>query len=175
MGIMTAMIRIVLLSVVALTLSACGWHLKGNNPLPPELRQVYLAYSGGFTVVDATVVQEIEARLKQRGANVIRYPSDEVSKLTIVHPRIENRTQSVNADGDQVQFEIITAVSFSLEVDGEPRIEEQTVTTRRDYSFRTSQLLSAEHESRRLQDDMQEELADLVMLQLEARLANSPR
>lgn len=170
---MTPMNRSATLILVLVLLSACGWHLKGNRPLPPELQRVHLDYSGGYSVVDAPVIEQVENELRRRGAQVSRSPIESASRLRITHPIVDSRTQSVSPDGDQLEFEVISAVRYSLEVNGKERIPEQTVTARRDYSFRTNQLLSKQDEDRRVQEDMQKELASLVLLQLEARLSAS--
>lgn len=166
-----SLIRPLFIILSSCLLAACGWHLKGSGGLPAELQQVHLDYRQGLTVLNPVVVDEIEARLIRRGAKVTRYPREGASHLVIQRPRNERQTQSVGSDGDEIEFEAITTVTFSLKVDGEDRIPEQTVVARRDYSFDTGQALSKQLEDRRIQEDMEKELADRVMLQLESRLA----
>lgn len=160
-----------LILLASLMLNACGFQLKGSRALPPELAQVHLDYRKGLQVIDARVVEEVEAQLIRRGARVSRVPFEGASRLTIQHPDSESRTQSVGADGDEVEFEVITSVRFSLEVAGKERIPEQAVVTRRDYSFNSGQALSKQIEDDRLREDMETELAGLVLLQIESRLA----
>ena len=77
---------------------------------------------------------------------------------------------SVDPFGKAVEYKLTTRLRYELLEDGAPVIPGDVMNVSRDYSFNAQQVLAKEAEEARLQAFIQDELAELVLLRLEAQL-----
>ncbi len=82
-------------------LSACGWHLRGITPLPPEYRVMYLQSqaSNSFN-------QQLKLLLEFNGVVLTASAEDAPAILRIEPVDIEQRTLSVSSSGQVGEFEL---------------------------------------------------------------------
>ncbi len=156
----------------AALLTGCGFYLKGNKPLPPELTEVYLQIPG-TDVIQSRLEESLRTMLKRRGARVV-YDTNAPGRLTVARLEEKTRVLSIGPDGKGIEYEIETTVEFDYSVDGKLRVPRDTMVVLRDYSFDETRVLAKEDERKQLQREMQEELADLILLRIDAVLRNSP-
>lgn len=155
-----------------LALAGCGFHWKGGRPLAPELADVYLQVTSG-DVIQSRLEESLRTQLKRRGSRVV-YDSQARGRLAVMRLEEETRVLSVGPTGKGIEYEIETTVDFDYSVDGRLRVPRQTLTVLRDYSFDDSQVLASEAERRQLRREMHEELADLILLRIDAALSHPP-
>ena len=169
----STIIKTVLLAWVVVTMTtACGFHLKGQRALPKEMQNVFLDYRRGLDVIQPVIIEEIQRSLRNRGGVVGRSPYTDATRLQVSHPRYQQRTQSVDLDGDTNEIEIVTTVTFGLYSGDGTMLINDTLVARRDYSFDPADALAQEEEARRLRESMGKELAELLLLRVEAQLSN---
>lgn len=156
----------------AALLAGCGFYLKGNQPLPPELSVVYLQVPG-TDVIQSRLEESLRTMLKRRGAQVV-YDSKAPGRLTVNKLEEKTRVLSVGPDGKGIEYEIETTVNFDFSVDGKLRVPRDTLVVLRDYSFDETRVLAKEAERKQLQREMHEELANLILLRIDAVLKNPP-
>jgi LPS-assembly lipoprotein len=161
-----------LCAIGALALSACGFYLKGQRPLPLELSQVYIDYQPKYEVVQTPLESEIREQLTRRGAKVIDDPATATSKLSITKLNETRRVQSVGQTGKAIEYLLVTTVDFEFRVGKTLRVPSQSLTVQRDYSFDETQILAKEAERERRQQEMQEELASLILLRVDSALSH---
>jgi len=161
--------RALALVAVAL-LSACGFHLQGGRTLPEPLSRVFIDSLQPYSVADPAVETALRARLRRRGGEVTGSRRDAVSVLELRSVETESRTLSVGPDGRSIEVEIVVTATYSLRQGSELLVAPETITARRPLSFPSEEILPKEAEERRLADFLQEEVADLILLQLEVRL-----
>ena len=82
-------------------LSACGWHLRGVTPLPPEYRVMYLQSqaSNSFN-------QQLKLQLEFNDVVLTASAEDAPAILRIEPVDIERRTLSVSSSGQVGEFEL---------------------------------------------------------------------
>lgn len=153
------LIALCLLPIVA----GCGFHLAGGSAT--ALDNVTVVHEQPYRVVPPPLIDALDARLSDAG-------SDEATgRLVIEDVETVRRVSAVSPDDARATaYELVTTVQFEFLVDGQPRLQDQSLSTRREYSFNNSQRLSAGVERRELQAAMQEELADLILLRVETAL-----
>jgi LPS-assembly lipoprotein len=162
-----------LLAVVLLT--GCGYHLKGGRPLPPEMSVVHLDYRAyGYEVVQSRLEESLRAQLQRRGARVVTSTTDASGRLTVHRLDQKTRILSVGATGKAIEYEIEATVEFDYSVDGFLRVPRESMTVFREYSFDETRVLATEAYGDQLRREMQEELADLILLRIDAVLASTP-
>jgi LPS-assembly lipoprotein len=158
--------------VLAIVLSGCGFYLKGAKPLPPELSEVHLQVQS-TDVIQSRLEESLRTMLKRRGARVV-YDANAPARLAVARLEEKTRVLSVGPDGKGIEYEIETTVEFDFSVDGKLRVPRDTLTVLRDYSFDETRVLAKEAERKQLQREMQEELANLILLRIDAVLRNPP-
>lgn len=167
------MTRVAFLTLV-LALSACGFHLAGNRPLPEALRSVYIETVVPYRVSEPPVATALTSRLTRRGGVVTTRPEDAQSTLRLKQLDERREVLSVGPDGKALEFLLTTTVQFELVSRDKVLIPADTLSVSRDYSFNAQQVLPKEAEEARLREYIQDELAELILLRVDARLSSEP-
>lgn len=169
------LVRRTIFATAALALAACGFHPVGNRPLPKALRSVHVELIDPYRVTAPPVEEALKARIVRGGGEVRSKPDDAATVLRLTNLQEAQEVLSIGADGRAIEYRLVTRVTFEMRrvVDGRAEIliapESQTVS--RDYSFSAQQILAKEAEEARLRRYIQDELAERVLLRVEARLA----
>ncbi|MBI2384072.1 MAG: hypothetical protein HYV18_08385 [Gammaproteobacteria bacterium] len=168
---MRAKARAVLAAALALGLAACGFHLAGTRPLPPPLQSVYIDVIAPYRVSEPPLETALRARLLRRGADVTASQRAARTVLRLSNLKEERRVLSVGADGKAVEFQLTTRVRFELIGPDRLLVPQGELSVARDYSFKADEVLAKEAEQARLRAYIQDELAELLLLRLEAVLS----
>lgn len=163
-------------SVLAFLLAGCGFHLAGTRPLPSALQKIYIEVVTPYQVVQPPIESALRANLQRRGARVTSRPGEADAVLSLHDLKETREVLSVGVDGKALEYRLVTTVQYSLQSTGDsPRelIEPGELRLTRDYSFQPEQVLAKEAEEARLRHYLQTEMADLLMLRIEARLART--
>ena len=149
-----------LLAAAGMSLGACGFHLRTEVPLPPELARVQI--SGA----DRDLVARLADELSARGAEVGSSPdSTESAKLRITTD-MRRAALSTGADGRATAYSLTYAVQYQLKIPGETARAEKSFSLRRAFDYDAGRHLQAEAEARFLEDDLRREAAARVLSQL---------
>ena len=153
------------LVVLALTLAAgCGFHLRGQTPLPALFATPYVDAEDRYTPLYAA----LDARLRAAGANpapnaaaasaVIRLHVDDTGRDLL----------SVTADNKPGEYEVYYAAEFSVSNGATELLSRKQVKLTREYGYDESAVLAKEHEEQTLRIALAEEIADQIMRRLAA-------
>lgn len=162
----------VLFALAVLLLSACGFHLAGQAPLPEGLRKVYIDTVTPYKVGEPPLEAQLRAILQRRGAQVLASANDEATTIRLSNLDERREVLSLGTDGKAVEFRVITRVHYEVFRGTQTLILPGDLVASRDYSFEPSQLLAKEAEELRLRSFIQSELAELLMLRLDATLTH---
>jgi LPS-assembly lipoprotein len=94
--------------------------------------------------------------------------------LRITELKESREVLSVDPFGKAVEFKLTTRLTYEVTETGREPLAPDTLQVSRDYSFNAQQVLAKEAEGQRLQNFMQDELAELLLLRLETLLAAPP-
>ena len=167
--------RLTSIAIAGLALTACGFHPVGSRPLPKALTSVYVELVDPYRVTAPPVEEALKARIVRGGGEVKSKADDATTTLRLTDLREAQEVLSIGTDGRAIEYRLVTRVTFEMRrvVDGKAQVliapESQTVS--RDYSFSAQQILAKEAEEARLRRYIQDELAERVLLRVEARLA----
>lgn len=161
--------RIVLLALLML-LSGCGFHLAGQRPLPDVLQKVYIDTVTPYKVGEPPIEAQLRSILQRRGAQVLSSPSSEITTIRLSNLSESREVLSIGTDGKALEFRVITRVHYEVFHGPQTLILPGDLVASRDYSFEPSQLLAKEAEELRLRSFIQSELAELLMLRIDATL-----
>lgn len=161
-----------LLALIALAgfLTACGFHLRGEQDLSAVLPEVKIQGIDKYSELGRDLSRTLLAAkvAVNEESNVV---------LEVGNENLSKRVLSVNSAGSANQYELHYQLSFKLvklitDNDKARMLEllpQQTVSAKREYLFDANLVLAKADEERQLKKDMREE----VMLQLIRRLVFS--
>ncbi len=156
---------VVLLAASILLLSACGFHLRGEVKLAPQLSRVYIDGASRFD----PLMRELTQSLKGTGSSVVTNIGDATAVLQVLVNRSDRRVLSVQATGKAQEYELYQILEFSVrDTAGRELLSPQRLEMTRDYLFDPNDVLGKASEEETLRRDMRRDLVRLVMLRLEA-------
>lgn len=156
--------------LVAALLSGCGFHFAGSRPLPTALDSVYIDLLTPYRVSKPELEAALRARLVRRGATVTGSLNAARSVLRLSNMTESRQVLSVDPFGKAVEYQLTVKVTYELHAGGKVLVSPDELQVSRDYSFNAQQILAKEAEESRLQAFIQDELAEVLLLKLEAIL-----
>lgn len=167
---------LLLLVTSALSLAACGFHLRVAITLPPQMERTQLV---GIDSRGA-LAEEITAALENAGARVVA--GDATAQLHISGEREARRLLSVGSTGRASEYELTYQFSFELRapaVDASGKavtavlLPVQTVSLNRDYAFDPDNVLGKGEEEALLLREMRAFAVRQMLLRLRAGLQSA--
>jgi LPS-assembly lipoprotein len=150
-----------------LVLSACGFRL------PDELATVYIDLVTPYSVAEPPVETALQRLLRRRGAQVVGNAGEAVTTIRLSDLREEREVLSLGSDGKALEYQLITRINYAVLRDEQALMPPGSLRVTRDFSFNAQQVLAKEAEEERLRTFIQGELAELLMLRIEAALARA--
>lgn len=148
-----------------LTLSACGFHLQGREPLAPTLRRVYIAAADS----QSDFTEALRASLRASGAEIV---SDEKAAGTVLHIATDELTQKVLAVSSRNlprEYELTYHVIVSAAAGERVLMDRQELALSRNFTFDEREVLAKEHEREQLRAELARELAATLLQRLRAQ------
>jgi LPS-assembly lipoprotein len=160
-------------STLLLALGGCAFHLAGDRPLPPALRSVYIDMAQPYSVGTPPLETSLQSRLTGAGGEVKSHIGDAKTVLRLSHLVETREVLSIGPDGKVNEYRLVTTVTYELHGGGKALIQPETQGVSRSYSFSIDEILGKEAEETRLRNFMQDELAGLILLRIQAELVRS--
>lgn len=155
-------------ALLGVLLGGCGFHWAGSRPLPGELSWVYIDVVTPYQVEKPPLEAALRSRLLRRGGVVSGNAAEARTVLRILEVAEAREVLSVDTFGKAVEYKLTARIRYELLEEGRPVVPGDVMRVSRDYSFNAQQVLAKEAEEARLQSFMQDELAELLLLRLEA-------
>lgn len=157
--------------VVALLLSACGFHLAGNRPLPAQLQYVFIDSTQPYRVSEPPVEAALRSLLQRRGGQVLDGIDHGASVIKLSNINESRTVLSINASNTVLEYQITTSVGYQVFSGDKVLVPPDTISLSRSYSYNPQAVLAEEIKEARLREYMQKELAELLMLRLDTLLS----
>jgi len=151
------------LLAVALVCSACGFQLRGDASLPPEMAKTQMVIADEYS----TLARRVRVMLEQSGVSFVN--GDEATAiLEIPTNRVVTDVLTIGDNARVKEYRITHTVSFRLvDTDGRELLALQTLRQAREISFDEQKILAASREQEYLKEDLAETLARLMVSRLE--------
>ena len=147
---------------MSVALAACGFHLRGQLPLPASVSVIYLdADQTDFTA-------ELTKSLRSSGASIVDSPSEAKAILQIADEFAEREVLTLNTDGRATGYRLFYTVNYLVANDKQELLREGKLTEQGTYSLAPGQATLQESEERELLEEMYKELALKMVRQLGA-------
>ena len=159
------MIRRSLPIVLALALSACGFHLREELVLPSDIAAVRVASVDRYSPLSTSLTESI----KRAGAQIAQPDDMSATVLDLLSERWADTPNSVDQFGRAQEFSLRYAVVFELRrADGIKLVPRQAVELSRDYVSNPVNAIGTESEREILVKEMRREMAASIVRRLGA-------
>jgi len=148
--------------VALLTISACGFHLRGQLPLPESARVIYL------DATQSEYTTELSQGLRTAGASLVDSAESAKTVIQIKDEYAERETLTVNTTGKATSYKLHYTVDYVITNDKEEELKSGSLTETRQYSFQSGQATLQESEEAELIEEMLKELVIKMVRQLGA-------
>lgn len=160
------MTRFLLLAILMLGLSACGFHLRSALSLPPDLGPVRVVAGDPYSPLADTLAEALEragATAAPEGAR------SGVATLRIRSEKWASTPISVDQFGRAQEYTLRYAVVFSLDrADGSNLVPQQAVELARDYISVPTRSTGTEGERELLSREMRKEMVASILRRIDA-------
>ncbi|WP_170107374.1 LPS assembly lipoprotein LptE [Stenotrophobium rhamnosiphilum] len=165
--------RITLAILLATLLAGCGFHLAGSRPLPEPLKTTYIDVIAPYRVSEPPLEVSLRTLIQRRGGLVKSSPEGARSIIKLSNLKESRLVLSIGVDGKVLEFQLVTSVTYQVNVGDKVLMPPDTLSLSRSYSFNAQQVLAKDAEEARLRQFIQNELAELLLLRMEAVLGRS--
>lgn len=161
------MLRGLVLLLACALLAACGFRLREEVRLPPELSTLRLAQ------VDprSDFGRELTAALRRAGATVLEAGEQPAATLRVDQLRERRTPLTVDAAGRAQEFELVLSAEVSLlDAGGVVAVPPQALELRRDYLFDTAAAQGTSNEEELMRAELQREMVQAILRRIDAAL-----
>lgn len=151
---------LMLLATLAVTMSACGFHLRGNIPLPEGIKNMFVqAPKGSFRDQLEDVIASAGGDLKpsRKSADVI---------LVVQEARSDRTVGTLDERGKVNSYNVVFTVKYALRDSDGNSLREATLSESRRYNFNPEQVIESESEEADLLADMEQDISLRIVRQL---------
>ena len=156
--------RFLLAVLSALLVSGCGFQLRGEATLPPEMDRTQMIVNDEYS----TLARRVRIMLERNG---VEFVGAEQATAILEIPQNEVVTEVLTiADTARArEYRVTYTVQFRLtDADGRDLIGWQTLRQSREISFDEQQILASSREQEYLRDELAETMAQLLVARLES-------
>jgi LPS-assembly lipoprotein len=144
--------------------ASCGFHLRGQTPLPAALARPYLETEDRYTPLYAALT----ARLRAAGAELAPMATGSSAVIRLHVDETGRELLSVSASNKPGEYEVYYTVEYSVAAADRELLVRQEATLRRDYAYDETAVLAKEHEEQSLRIALADDLAALMLRRLAA-------
>ena len=153
---------VAVLLLLAVTVGACGFQVRGTSNLPAKMERTYILaddnHSGFY--------QRLRDELRQADIEVVDSPADATSIFSILHDVTSQRVVAVSARNVPREYEVYYIVSYTITSGQDTLMDERTQTQTRAYTWDETKVLGKIQEEQLLRDAIVDDLVRVVMMQI---------
>lgn len=161
---MNRMLRVVPLLAIAFALSACGFHLRRNAPLPASISRMHVVVSG-----NDELQRKLTRALQNADVTVEDNGGAGIAELRV--PVATFQTQSLSQGGYVQITEYAVRMHTELDLaDGEGKVvlPHQSIDLQHEYSYDSTDTIGNASQVTQIQDSLVDDTVQAVMFRLEA-------
>jgi LPS-assembly lipoprotein len=155
-------VKALLLVVVLGMFSGCGFQLRSDPVVPPEMARTYIATNDRYSLFYRTFRMQLE----DAGAVLVDSPVDATAEFAILTDDTGQRVLSVSARNVPTEFEVYYTVYYSVRSGERTLLEPQLQTLTRDYTYDETRVLGKAREEELLRKAIVDDLVRLVLVQV---------
>lgn len=157
--------KLFLTTLLVLSLTACGFHLRGYEPLPPQLKVLHIESNSPGSLL----AHELTQTLENSGIVIEKNAKAAPITLQILYDRLARQATSIGAGGQTTAYFLTYTATYQL-IDRQGRIiaGPHSVSTTRNYSVTANQLLGDVNTEATLLEDMRRDIIHQMITRLDS-------
>jgi len=155
----------VLLLIITLIISGCGWQLRNSEIVASSLGTVYLSSKIGGTAL----TKELRRAISIYGVSIGNTKAESNYIVVLVDFRQNSRIASINSRGRVAEYQLNEDVDFYItDADDKQILSLSTASVERVYEFREEDILASSNEEKRILKEMRGEIVRQILNRLRA-------
>lgn len=145
-------------SLLSILLSGCGFQLRGNYLLAPELQTIEFSSVDKFGELTRLVKQHLTIN----DVNLVKRSAKPIPQMRILQDNLDRRTLSVFPNGQVAEYELIYTVRYQVLIPGK-EIQDFNFELNRDYQDDPDIALAKSRELSLMLREMRQEAANKIL------------
>ena len=156
--IMNRISKLLSLSLILALITGCGFQLRGNYLLAPELQTI------AFSSVDqyGELTRLVKQHLTINNVNLVQKSDDVIPQMRMLQDNLDRRTLSVFPNGQVAEYELIYTVRYQILIPGQD-IQNFRFELNRDYQDDPDIALAKSRELSLMLSEMRTEAANKIL------------
>ena len=147
---------------ISLSLAACGFQLRTQPDIPPEMSRTYIAADDSYSLF----YRKFRAELEKAGVDVVNSTADATAIFSVLIDDTDQRVLSVSARNVPREYEVYYTVHYSVENGNRSIMTPQSLTLTRDYTYDKALVLGKAREEELLRQAIVDDLVRIILKQL---------
>jgi LPS-assembly lipoprotein len=148
-----------------LFLAGCGFHLRGDAQLPPQLEPTYLEGISPYSQLGIELKRSLEAN----GVTVTAEPGQASAILRVTYNQLQQQVLSVGAAGKVQEYALKYFLQFHvIDSEGDLLLPPQHLELVREYQFDERSVISAAEQEALLGEALMVDMVQQILWRLEA-------
>lgn len=161
---MPARLAALALLALALSLSACGYHLRGVTELNPVYAKVYVQ---GMSSSDP-VYQQLQYLFQNTHSQLVPDPNQATATLVIDKNAVTQRVAVVTPQASVQQYELYQQIKYHIALPDGRTTPPQTVSRALNYNYDPVGVLASTGNQQQISQELAQSLAQLLFYRLSA-------
>ncbi|MEH6358533.1 MAG: LPS assembly lipoprotein LptE [Pseudomonadales bacterium] len=141
-------------------LQGCGWHLRGAQALPPELKTLHLKTASD----NSKFSRSLKRSLKAMDVSFADSTSGAPYTLSVSGITPTTRTLSTTGSAKVAEYELTSTITYAVHSrEGEQLIAPTQISTEKTYLYNSNNAVSSFEEESLLREEMQRELVQQLI------------
>lgn len=160
----------VILATLLITLTNCGFSLRGDFHLPAEIKTVQLSSTGHNTSLERALAKRLKPyKLEMLEANNHQMPAD--LTITLLPDELDRRLLSLFKTGQVAEYELVYSVKYRLQL-GQDELQVIEFTVTREYQDDPDAVLAKSRELDLVLAEMRQQAAERIIRQISTSYPN---
>lgn len=161
------MIKSIVLTLLVLSVYSCGWRLRENAGLHPEIKKVNLIQ----LVEDYQLNKQLKKLLSANGAEVMETKAGADISLTVTDYKQEIISAAVDSQGRTVAREVILTIKYNLHgSQGEILLDQDIVRSSSLYRFDPDNVLGTERSQVKIINSLRSNVVKSLIMKIKHSL-----
>ncbi len=156
--------KIIASCFIAITLSACGWQMRGSMELPKNVSHLYISAADS----KGALMNELRQLLKTNRVTLVTNEQEARYSLAILDETKDRHTAGVGGDALSSSYEITRKVDYEIRLQGSDKASKGTALSVRSFNYNTASINGATQEEILLDQEMRRDLAQQMLRRLNA-------
>ena len=138
--------------------SGCGFQLRGDYLLAPELQTLFVSSVDKH----GELTRELKQQLKLNQVNIVKTFSPDIPEMRLLKDTLDRRTLSVFPNGQVAEYELIYTIRYELRFNNQD-VQAYTFEINRDYQDDPDNALAKSRELNLMLSEMRREAAVRIL------------